>query len=300
MQAYSKKILLVVLTFSLYGTLCFAESMEMPQMPKMPEISTTATVSMPSLNGNFYKPSVPKPVQAPKSPEETTTTDSTLAKETILSSATTTDDIFATLLNNSSTLTANDISSLYDSGLFTDVSSLGTSALSGYSQDVTTNLLLQQVLASLNEMKAEQKNVTVAEKEALTNTQADLQTFKKREPNILRFRINGYDIKDSLTTVFFSEPEADGTFLLTADRKYYADHKARTETFYILFKAVKDSGSYVSYEVQPSVVQDYKNENSFIYRFAELKGLEAEKTGNMVVMHCKDGLNVDLLVNIDK
>lgn len=299
MRAFNK----TVTAFLACGFCCaalFAESMEMPEMPKMPEISTSAEVTMPSLNGTFYKPSVPKPVQPPKSPDEKAAGENTPANETILTDATTTDDIFATLLNNSSTLTARDISTLYDSGLFTDVSSLGTSALTGYSQDATTNLLLQQILTNLNEMKAEQKNVTVAEQEVLSTTQADRQTFKKREPNILRFKINGYDIKDSLTTVFFSEPEADGTFLLTADRKYYADHKNRSETFYILFKAVKNSGSYVSYQVQPSIVQDYKNENSFIYRFAGLKGLTAEKTGNMVVLHCSDGLNVDLLVNIDK
>lgn len=289
-----------MLAFPFCAEFCFSESMEMPEMPKMPVLSSSPEVSMPSLNGTFYKPSIPKPVQQPKEPEDNQTSESLQTKQSILSDATTTNDIYTTLLNNSSILTADDISSLYDSGLFTNVSSLGTSALTGYSQDATTNLLLQQVLTNLNELKTEQKNTTVAEKEALINTQADLQTFKKREPNILRFKINGYDIKDSLTTVFFSEPEADGTFLLTADRKYFADHKTRTETFYMLFKAVKDSGSYVSYEVQPSVVQDYKNENSFIYRLSELNDLEAEKTGNMVVLHCSNGLNVDLLVNIDK
>lgn len=282
----------------------FAESMEMPQMPQMPTVSDMPQVSIPTLDNDFYKPTMPANPAKPKKPESDVTADTSL-NETILTDATTTDDLLSTLLTNSSTLTAKDISSLYDSGLFTDVTSLGTTSLgSGLfdtsSTSAATNVLLQQVLNSLNDMKAEQKKNTVAQQEALNDAQTDLQTFKKREPSILRFKINGYNIADSLTTTFFSEPDSDGTFLLTADRKYYADGKNRTETFYLLFKAVKNSGSSVSYEVQPSIVQDYKNENSFIYRMTNQKKLTAEKTGNLVVLHQEGELNVDLLVNIDK
>lgn len=282
----------------------FAESMEMPQMPQMPTVSDMPQVSIPTLDNDFYKPTMPANPAKPKKPESDVTADTSL-NETILTDATTTDDLLSTLLTNSSTLTAKDISSLYDSGLFTDVTSLGSSSLTSglydsSSTSAATNVLLQQVLNSLNDMKAEQKKNTVAQQEALNDAQTDLQTFKKREPSILRFKINGYNIADSLTTTFFSEPDSDGTFLLTADRKYYADGKNRTETFYLLFKAVKNSGSSVSYEVQPSIVQDYKNENSFIYRMTNQKKLTAEKTGNLVVLHQEGELNLDLLVNIDK
>lgn len=297
------KLLPLLLVFSVTLPL-FAESIEMPEMPSMPSVSDMPEVSIPILDNDFYKPTMPANPGKSKKADADNTSDTSL-NETVLTDATTSDDLLTTLLTNSSTLTAKDISTLYDSGLFTDVTSLGSTTLGSSlldtsSSSAATNVLLQQVLNSLNDMKAEQKKNTVAQKEALNDAQTDLQTFKKREPSILRFKINGYNIADSLTTVFFSEPDSDGTFLLTADRKYYADRKNRTETFYLLFKAVKNSGSSVSYEVQPSIVQDYKNENSFIYRLSKQTKLKAEKTGNLVVLHQEGELNVDLLVNIDK
>lgn len=277
----------------------FAQSMEMPEMPAMPEMPKMPEMpAMPSFEATFYKPSMPNPAGKAAASDAKSVGDNS-ASETILTDATSTDDLLSLLMGTSSTLTAKDISSLYDSGLFTDVTSLGSSSNTSTQQN-TTNILLQKVLLELNELKAEQNKASLAQKEVLQNAQTDSQTFKKREPSILRFKINGYDMADSLTTVFFSEPEADGTFLLTADRKYYSDYKTRTETFYILFKAVKTSGSTVSYEIQPSVVQDYENKNSFIYRLSNMKHLTAEKTGNLVVLRTTGDLNVDLLLNIDK
>lgn len=274
----SKKTGLFALTFLLISPL-IAESLEMPEMPQ---------VSMPSLDSNFYTPTIPK-VKAPQPPvKEDTATDKSVT-QALLTDATTPDDLISSFLTDSSTLTAKDISSLYDSGMFTDLSSLNSSTI-----------LLNQVLKSLDDLKTEQKKATPAQQETLNNTMEDSQTFKKREPSILRFKINGYSITDSLSTVFFSEPEPDGTFLLTADRKYFVNQKPRTETFYILFKAVKNSGASVSYEVQPSIVQDYENTGSFIYRLANLKKLTAEKTGNLVVMRTSGDLNVDMLLDIDK
>ena len=48
------------------------------------------------------------------------------------------------------------------------------------------------------------------------------------------------------------------------------------------------------------IVQDSKNENSYIYKLSNVKNLTAEKTGNLVVMHfSSDPLNADLLLDID-
>lgn len=273
----------------------------MPSMPDMPSMNSGMSMpdfSIPGFENGFYKPSMPNnsgktDTKAAKQTGDLSLTDS------VLTDATSSDDLLSMLMGNKSTLTAKDISSLYDSGLFTNVSSLGTSDITSAQQN-TTNILLQKVLTELSELKAEQKKASAAQKESLQDTQTDSQTFKKREPSILRFKINGYDMTDSLTTVFFSEPEADGTFLLTADRKYFADNKARTETFYILFNAVKNTGATLSYELQPSVVQDYENKNSFIYRFANIKHQTAEKTGNLVVVKTTGDLNVDLLLKIDR
>lgn len=293
MQVFNIKKLLVVGLCGFVVSVCgYSQSIEMPAMPDMPEMPTT------SIGGSFYTPSFPSKMmnKKPSKKEEVSKT------ETLLSDGTSTNDVLASLLSNNSTLTATDISSLYDSGLFTDISSLNSaSSLSSYATSSTTNILLQQVLNSLNELKSEQKKATPAEKTILENTKADSETFKSREPSILRFKINGYDIADSLTKIFFSEPEADGTFLLTADRKYYANQKAMTETFYMLFKTVSSKGSTVSYKVQPTIVQDQKNDNSYVYKLMSVKDLTAEKTGNLVVIHYNgDNLTADMLMDIDK
>lgn len=301
MQVCSKKFSMLILAALLAGAgnaCLFGQSIEMPAMPEAP-----AMPSMPSVSGSgsFYTPTFPSSSGTSKSASAKTDS-STKSSETVLSDGKTTSDVLSSLLGvNTSTLTASDISSLYDSGLFSRLSGLdSTSSLSSYSTSATTNVLLQQVLNSLNDLKSKQNNASAAEKQVLENTQTDSETFKQREPTILRFKINGYNIADSLTKVFFSEPEADGSFLLTADRKYYSNQKLMTETFYMLFKTVSSTGSSVFYKVQPAIVQDNKNENSFVYKLMNKHNLTAEKTGNLVVMHVNDDLTADMLLDIDK
>ena len=268
------------------------KSIEMPEMPDMP--------SMPVVGGSFYTPSFPNRVtgSTKKTPAEEIEKEKT---ETVLTSSVNPNSILSTVLAGNNALTASDISSLYDSGLFSSLSSLeSASTPAAYNTTTSTNLLLQQVLNSLNDLKKQQQNASAKEKNELNATKTDSQTFKKREPTVLRFKINGYNVADSLTEVFFSEAEPDGTFLLTGDRKYFVNQQIRMETFYMLFKAVATNGSAVTYKVQPSIVQDHKNENYNVYRLASIKNLTAEKTGNLVVMHfADDSLNADLLLDID-
>ncbi len=288
----SKSILAFTVLFA--SAFCFAQTIEMPAMPDMPSMPTV------SPSGSYYTPSIPyqKSVKntVVKTPTENKKT------EAVLTDANSTLDIYSALLGDNSTLTASDISSLYDSGAFTDISSLsGATSLSNYATTSTTNLLLQQVLNNLNDLKTEQKNATPQEKTELENMQNDSKTFKTREPSILRFRINGYNVADSLTTVFFSDTEPDGTFLLTGDRRYFANQQTLTETFYMLFRAVSSTGSTITYKVQPSIVQSVKNENSYMYKLADVKNLTAEKTGNLVVLHYNEGkLTADMLLDIDR
>ena len=271
------------------GTFLFA--VDMPEMPEMP--------SMPTVGGGFYTPSFP---MRPGSEKQKSSSETAKEKsESVLTEAVTPDSVLTSALTKGNALTAYDISSLYDSGLFSNISSLGnTGSLSNYSTSTSTNVLLQQVLNSLNELKKEQQSASPKEKHELNNVKTDSENFKKREPSILRFKINGYNISDSLTKVFFSDTEADGSFLLTGDRKYFVGQQVRTETFYMLFKTVSSNGSSLTYRVQPSIVQDHKNESSYVYRLASVKNLTAEKTGNLVVMHfADDSLNADLLLDID-
>lgn len=286
------KIVSVIFLSVIISAELFCQEMPQIEMPEMP--------SMPTLDGSFYTPSFPSRInnKTKKAVAEETEKEK---NETVLTNSVNPNTLLSSVLAGNNALTANDISSLYDSGLFSSLSSLdNTSSLTNYNTTTSTNVLLQQVLNSLNDLKKQQQNASAKEKNALNATKTDSENFKKREPTVLRFKINGFDIVDSLTQVFFSEAEPDGTFLLTGDRKYFVNQQVRTETFYMLFKTVASNGSSVTYKVQPSLVQDHKNENSYIYRLASVKNLTAEKTGNLVVMHfADDSLNADLLLDID-
>ena len=232
-----KRIICAIGAAIFVQAVCFAQSIEMPEMPSvsMPEMPT---ISSPTMDGKFYKPSVPKQLQQQTTTNSTTTTESKTSPDAVLSDATTTDDILLSLLTNSNLLTAGDISGLYSSGSFDTLSSLtGLNGLTGYSSsssDLATSLLLREILSKLNELKIEQNSASAAEQEVIAAKVQDSETFKTRNPSILRFKINNYSIKDSITQEFFSEPEPDGSFLLTADRKYFLNNRACTETFYLL------------------------------------------------------------------
>ncbi len=290
----SKKALLlsVILFGSSLNAFLFAQSLDMPDMPEMP--------SMPTIGGDFYTPSFP--TLPNKSNRKNNSTETGKEKsESVLTESITPESVLTSNLTKGNILTAYDISSLYDSGLFSNLSSLDTtSSMSNYNTTSSTNVLLQQVLNGLNDLKKQQQNASAKEKNELNATKTDSENFKKREPSILRFKINGYNIADSLTKVFFSDTEADGSFLLTGDRRYFVNQQARTETFYMLFKTIGSNGSTLTYRVQPTLVQDHKNENSYVYRLANVKNLTAEKTGNLVVIHYSgDSVNADLLLDID-
>lgn len=280
-------LMLSGLTFSI-----FAQSLDMPEMPEMP--------SMPTIGGGFYTPSFPTRVKN-NTQNQNTTENGKEKNETVLTESITPESVLTSNLTKGNILTAYDISSLYDSGLFSNLSSLDTtSTMSNYNTTSSTNVLLQQVLNGLNDLKKQQQNASAKEKNELNATKTDSENFKKREPSILRFKINGYNIADSLTKVFFSDTEPDGSFLLTGDRRYFVNQQVRTETFYMLFKTIGSNGSTLTYRVQPTLVQDHKNENSYVYKLAGVKNLTAEKTGNLVVIHYSgDSVNADLLLDID-
>ena len=290
----SKKAVLasVILMWTGLSFSIFAQSLDMPEMPEMP--------SMPTIGGGFYTPSFPTRVKN-NTQNQNTTENGKEKNETVLTESITPESILTSNLTKGNILTAYDISSLYDSGLFSNLSSLDTtSTMSNYNTTSSTNVLLQQVLNGLNDLKKQQQNASAKEKNELNATKTDSENFKKREPSILRFKINGYNIADSLTKVFFSDTEPDGSFLLTGDRRYFVNQQVRTETFYMLFKTIGSNGSTLTYRVQPTLVQDHKNENSYVYKLAGVKNLTAEKTGNLVVIHYSgDSVNADLLLDID-
>lgn len=265
------------------------------QMPSMPEISTSS-------ENSFYIPDLQTQYQKNSKSNSLQNVDSNDVNSQVLNSQTTISNSDSSLLLNfgKDILSAGDISSLYETGMFSGIASLSENSFNNSQNENSTNLLLQKILLTLDELKSERKNSNSAEQKSDSEEISDSENFRVRKPQILRFKVNGYDINSSLEKVFFSECENDGTFLLSADRIYFADGKRRNETFYVLFKAEKGNGNSVTYKVEPSIVQDYENKNSYVRHFAEKKGMKATKTGNLVTLVDTDGKwKVDMLLNID-
>ena len=184
----------------------FSQTVEMPSMPSMPDFPSV------SQNGSFYRPSFPSKINNQKNSSKNSE-DSQNQNETVIKNQSA--DIAKTLLDSSlsSTLTASDISTLYDSGLFGNLSSIqyssqnnsgagslsdslldsmvSGSGLQNYSSNSTTNFLLKQVLAELENLKNQQKKASDVEKQELSDVQTDSKNFKQREPAVLRFKIYG-------------------------------------------------------------------------------------------------------------
>ena len=301
---HSVKVSALFFILSIFCGAVFSQNkVDMPPMPPMPEMPV---ISFPEYGDTFYHPSVPgniKPADIKKTDKEPPVLEDAEKSAQKKSS----DALLKSLVNgNVDTLTASDISSLYELGMFGDVSSImgygdtnyNTSSLTSMN---TTNVLLQQVLTELEEMKETQKKETESEQLSQNKNQQNTISISKREPSILRFRINGYNIADSLSTVFFSEPDTDGTFLLTADRKYIANQQVRTETVYFLFRTIKGNGTTTTYEVTPSLVQDKINPNSFVYQLCQQQNITAEKTGNLIVLrYGSENCSAEMLLDLDE
>ena len=189
------------------NALAFTQSMEMPEMPSI-SIPDMPTISSPSMDGKFYRPSVPQQRQSNEKTSNKKAAEANKNTEAVLSDATSTEDLLQSLLINSNLLSAGDISGLYNSGSFDNLSSLTSltakSNTASSTSDLSTSLLLREILNKLNDLKVEQNSASAAEQELYAAKQQDSQTFKNRKPSILRFKINNYSVKDSITQEFFS------------------------------------------------------------------------------------------------
>lgn len=279
-------------------------SISSPESPAMPKISA------PTLGTKFYTPGTQTNISN-KTTSETASAQTKSAEkssETSVSSETTKSSA-ATLSTQNilNHLTASDIATLGSDGLFGGIYSLlgSESAISNqYASNNSNDVLLQSVLAELEELKQKtEQNTEAVKKISLPITTSGTQETQSKNhefnPQILRFLVNGYNIKDTIRTTYFSKKENDGSFLLTGDRKFTTDGKNREETFYLLFKADGNCGTSAGYFVEPEVIQDYKNEYSFLYQLTQKPKLKAEKTGNLVSLkYVSDTWNMDLLIDI--
>lgn len=294
-------------------------SPSMPSAPSTPGISSPQmpTVTAPTITNGIYTPLTNSKSDSVSSDAEKTSSQEKSESVTQTSSATENKNL-------SSTLTASDISTLDSMGLLEQVvnsfsgksdSSLDSSLYkisNLYSSDSTsqTNLKLQQVLAELENLKAENKSLQKqlddvkknysygeVQESSATSSQTSASVEKKNAGNaesknpkqkVLRFSVNNYNILSTCRTIYISSTSDDGSFLLTSDRIYSSDKKNRKETFYIYFKPNEASSGISSYTVACAVGQDYLNEYSFLYQMSQRENLTAYRTGNLVTLRTND------------
>lgn len=174
-----------------------------------------------------------------------------------------------------------------------------------YGQNQTA-VLLQAVIEKLDAL---QKTVdlqnsargSVAETDTKRAAKQDTQDKQdKQGGRILRFVAGNYNILPSCTAVFISQPETDGSFLLTGDRKYRSENSAAGkiygETFYFLFKAAGGG----TFNAAFSLSQQPENPDSPLYALTRASFLQAVRTGNLVTMRVlAENVQTDLLLDID-
>lgn len=323
-------------SFAVFSQVNTDASIQAQSMPTMPSLPSIQSVTMPSLGTDFYSPKNPvapaKPTSpnAPQSNSASTATSSAAPAASSASPAATTSAAANPALATSHNTA---LSALAGNGNFSGVSAadmmlLDRAGLLNYlPADLTINNLsvaqngmatanenankkvLENILTQLNELKAqvaaigngsaEKSDAPVATSVNGASVRVRAMQSKNDNAQILRFVVNGYDMKSSCRTVYFSERGADGTFLMTADRRYMSDNKSRTETFYLLFKSKGTADTGIEYDVIPSVIQDYENQYSFLYQLSQKQNLSAAKTGNLVTLRVTEpNWNMDLLLDI--
>ena len=280
--------------------------------PVMPTPPSMPTLSVPSMSAPHYTPGRNTAVQrqtndsqtgsAPAANETPPQTMQQIPSGKVQS----TGPADANSSKNQSAVSAADLTALANKGLLNNFYSLlgvsGNDALlqgglssggipSGGALPSSSNAMLEKILSELDNVKKQNAEAVKSNEEQPPASSA--------RPGILRFIVNGCDVLSSCRTVYFSDVGADGTFLLTGDRTYTANGQKRMETFYLLFRPAGNAGFSTQYKVECSVVQDYTNTNSFMYRLASLGNLNAVKTGNLVSLRTSDqNCRADLLIDI--
>ena len=252
----------------------------------MPSVSGTSMPSMPTLSSGTSSNNETASTQSSSSSNNVTETTAGYALTAQAISSLSDSSQLSTI----SSLLGEDTTSLYESLTGT------TSSTTSYS----TNLLLTQILEKLTQL-TENQGSTTSQTTSSDSENVQKPAEKIASSGIVRFRLNDYDFTSSLSGVFISTPEKDGSFFVTGDRTYTLGNKQSRETFYMLFSATKnDSGVLGNYSVAVSVMQDIENPNSFVYKLSNVKNLSAQKTGNLVSLRLNSKeLKADILISVE-
>lgn len=194
---------------------------------------------------------------------------------------------------------------LQDRADSTDTAKAAADAPSGSASDEGTVATLQQILRQL-EILAQQADgdkavqETAPQKRDSGSDPSERQGPENLSPSrILRFRANATDLLATCTTVYFSQPDPAGAFLLTGDRMVHGGGKERNETFYFLFTpTLNQEGSFI-YQVEAQLMQDWPTERSELYPLTANLSLTATRTGNLVALrHTSADWTLDLLLDL--
>jgi protease II len=274
----------------------------MPTMPSMPTISSPSVKTKPTVQNNKQTSNTKSNGNANSQNQNPSVSAASLLQMSSSNPLGSITDLNSILSNLSTEKTTEaDLSSL--STLSSTL--LNSSSLTSTNNSVATNTILTQILQRLEQLQAQVDKINsqpqqVSEKnlqnknEVQTNTtQQQISESKNNQNKILRFKINNYDLTKSFTTLFFSEKEKDGSFLLTGDRVYNLYGKQMSETFYMLFK--NENGN--NFEVAVALNQNDENQNSFLYKFAKDSPYKSQRTGNLFFINSnKNDLKIDILI----
>ncbi len=323
MQACKGKIYVcAAAALLLAGGMVFADGTKAPALDmRMPSID------FPTLGQSLYMPGSEQFSLSPSSSFFSESSSTATSSSSATTATTTSSSASTSLLPK---LSAEDLVSLGSKGLLGQFGSLIDPTLSNvYIKDDTgptfyydniymatdtnekTNELLQKILVRLEDIKTEEEKLSSrAASEELTedstakaapavSTKIPVAKTDTAKSHLLRFTVNGYDVLRTCRTVYISDVQQDGTFLVTGDRRYLSDGKTRTETFHMLFKTSADSADQASYDAATAVSQDYFNPNSFMYQLSQRKNLSALRTGNLVTMRTDDPTwKLELLIDL--
>ena len=259
----------------------------------MPSVSSPSMPSMPTFSNENSSYSTNSKSEKTSSTEEVAKTKAgyALTAETI-SSLTGNSD-----LGTLSSLLGEDSTSLYNN--LTGIST----GLDNSVSDYNTTLLLTQILEKLNKIAENQNEDNSTQSEGSSKEAEKNQVEgKKTSSGIIRFRLNNYEYVSSLSDVYISSPEEDGTFFVTGDRNYSVGNQKSRETFYMLFRVIsqKDASILGNYSVAVSVMQDIENPNSFLYKLSCVENLIAQKTGNLASLRVNNqNIKADILISLE-
>ena len=227
------------------------------------------TIESPSLGTGFYTPpAMSSPFisgagasEQPDSPSPSAAASASQPSAGVSSSAAS----LSRRLQNS--VSARDMETLHSLGLLGGLSGILSegyrpslySASSSVDRTEETNRLLTRVLEKMEEIKvggeASRQGEDTAGKAVLAAASEEeapdasgagqppsrANSGGKSRSRLLRFAVNGYNVLRTCRTVYISDVQDDGTFLVTGDRRYVSDVQTRSETFHILFKTKQDT-----------------------------------------------------------